>query len=439
MSVPKFSLKKSSSGSGTLAGLAAGLFRAPPPAHNSGTLASSAPSTATNTNITTTTTAGSDDPFDAFMAEIDGTVKQQQGTGARTAPAAGVEPSRESGGVEETEAGEGFVRSLDARAALANYGEDDSDVYAAGARYAAEDDGEDELEYGADGAVIGVARKGKAAAAGARDDTADLEPLPRVDHASQRYEAFRRQFLVPPSDEIAAREAGVDSIADLREELSLRVEGDAPLPPPVQSFMHLGLDSHPALLTTLANAGYESPTAIQAQALPALLSGRDLIGQAATGSGKTLAYLLPLVRHCIEQRDIEVGEGPIGLILVPTRELATQVQQETRKFARALGMTSVLLVGGSSKWEQTKALKTGAEIVVATPGRLIDHVRDKSTNLSRVTFLVFDEADRMFELGFQKHVSVRIRHDRVLTSNSYEHSMINTHATANILIALLLL
>lgn len=136
-----------------------------------------------------------------------------------------------------------------------------------------------------------------------------------------------------------------------------------------------------------------------------LLSGRDLVGLATTGSGKTVAYLVPLVAHCAAQPGLGPTDGPIGVVLVPTRELAAQVHAEARRLARALGLSAVLLAGGTSKWEQTKLLAAGAAIVVATPGRLLEHLRDRTTNLARVSFLVLDEADRMLDMGFRRQVA----------------------------------
>lgn len=138
--------------------------------------------------------------------------------------------------------------------------------------------------------------------------------------------------------------------------------------------------------------------------MPLLLAGRDVLGLAQTGSGKTLAYVLPMVRHCIDQREIGAGEGPIAIVLAPTRELAVQILGEVKKFTSVLGMKAVVLGGGASKWEQSRALRAGCEVIIATPGRLIDQIRDGATNLRRVTFLVLDEADRMLEMGFSKQV-----------------------------------
>merc|ERR1719319_382434 len=138
------------------------------------------------------------------------------------------------------------------------------------------------------------------------------------------------------------------------------------------------------------------------------MSGRDCIGIAKTGSGKTLAFLLPLFRHIADQEELEEGDGPISIIMTPTRELCLQIGKEVRKFIKAVGGARVVCVyGGTGISEQIAELKRGAEIIVCTPGRMIDMLAANSgkvTNLKRVTFLVLDEADRMFDMGFEPQV-----------------------------------
>ena len=148
----------------------------------------------------------------------------------------------------------------------------------------------------------------------------------------------------------------------------------------------------------------QEPTAIQAQGWPMALSGRDMIGIAATGSGKTLAYLLPAVVHINAQAYLERGDGPVMLTLAPTRELAVQIQADCQKFGTTSRIKSVCTYGGAPKGLQARELERGVEIVIATPGRLIDFLESGKTNLRRVTYLVLDEADRMLDMGFEPQV-----------------------------------
>lgn len=182
---------------------------------------------------------------------------------------------------------------------------------------------------------------------------------------------------------------------------------------PVASFRQAGFDE--ALLGALKKQGYTQPTPIQAQAIPAALSGRDVIGMAKTGSGKTAAFVLPSLCHCMQQRELERGEGPIVVICAPTHELAHQIYVEARKFAKCYDLKVAAVYGGVEKQEQFKNLKAGVEVVVCTPGRLLDMIRMKATNMKRVTYLVFDEADRMFDMGFEpqvRNLGEQVRPDR---------------------------
>mmetsp|Transcript_28873 Transcript_28873/g.28560 ORF Transcript_28873/g.28560 Transcript_28873/m.28560 type:complete len:586 (-) Transcript_28873:1626-3383(-) len=145
------------------------------------------------------------------------------------------------------------------------------------------------------------------------------------------------------------------------------------------------------------------------------MAGRDVIGIAETGSGKTLAYLLPMFRHILDQRPLEDGDGPIALILAPTRELAFQIYAEAKSFCKHLNLRCVCVYGGSGVSTQLSDLKRGAEIVVCTPGRMIDVLclsNSKITNLRRVTYLVIDEADRMFDMGFEPQISKIVENTR---------------------------
>ncbi|CAI0446302.1 unnamed protein product [Linum tenue] len=168
-------------------------------------------------------------------------------------------------------------------------------------------------------------------------------------------------------------------------------------------------------LDVIAKLGFVEPTPIQAQGWPMALKGRDLIGIAETGSGKTLAYLLPALVHVGAQPRLAQGEGPIVLVLAPTRELAVQIQEEAAKFGARSNTRSTCVYGGAPKGPQIRDLKRGVEIVIATPGRLIDMLEAQHTNLRRVTYLVLDEADRMLDMGFEpqiRKIISQIRPDR---------------------------
>uniref|UniRef100_A0A8C1KWB8 ATP-dependent RNA helicase DDX42 n=1 Tax=Cyprinus carpio TaxID=7962 RepID=A0A8C1KWB8_CYPCA len=184
-------------------------------------------------------------------------------------------------------------------------------------------------------------------------------------------------------------------------------------PKPATSFAHFGFDEQ--LMHQIRKSEYTQPTPIQCQGVPIALGGRDMIGIAKTGSGKTAAFIWPMLVHIMDQKELEQGEGPIAVIVCPTRELCQQIHSECKRFGKVYGLRSVAVYGGGSMWEQAKALQEGAEIVVCTPGRLIDHVKKKATSLQRVTYLVFDEADRMFDMGFEyqvRSIASHVRPDR---------------------------
>jgi ATP-dependent RNA helicase DDX5/DBP2 len=161
--------------------------------------------------------------------------------------------------------------------------------------------------------------------------------------------------------------------------------------------------------------GFDAPTPIQCQAWPMALSGRDLTAVAETGSGKTISFALPAMVHINAQPLLERGDGPIVLILAPTRELAVQIQQECTKFGKSSRIRNTAIYGGAPKGPQVRDLSQGVEICVATPGRLIDMLESGRTNLKRVTYLVMDEADRMLDMGFEpqiRKIVSQIRPDR---------------------------
>ncbi|MBB3227227.1 ATP-dependent RNA helicase RhlE [Luteibacter sp. Sphag1AF] len=164
------------------------------------------------------------------------------------------------------------------------------------------------------------------------------------------------------------------------------------------SFESLGLA--PALLRALSEAGYETPTPIQAAAIPEVLAGRDVMAAAQTGTGKTAAFSLPLLQK-LAGDDRGEGRRPIrALVLTPTRELAAQVQDNLRDYGKYVRLSSTVIFGGVGMGNQLNALRRGVDVVVATPGRLIDHMQQRSVDLSKVEVLILDEADRMLDMGF---------------------------------------
>ncbi len=163
------------------------------------------------------------------------------------------------------------------------------------------------------------------------------------------------------------------------------------------SFESLGLA--PALLRALADQGYTQPTPIQAAAIPVVLEGGDLLAAAQTGTGKTAAFSLPLLQH-LSTAGATQTRRPRALVLTPTRELAAQVHDNLRDYGKHLRISSTTIFGGVSMGPQMQALRRGVDIVIATPGRLIDHMQQRSIDLSGVEVLILDEADRMLDMGF---------------------------------------
>ncbi len=163
-------------------------------------------------------------------------------------------------------------------------------------------------------------------------------------------------------------------------------------------FTDLGLAK--PLLRALADEGYETPTPIQAQAIPFVMAGRDVQGIAQTGTGKTAAFALPILHRLAADRKPAPRRGCRVLVLSPTRELATQIAESFRAYGRHMGFTTAVVFGGVKYGPQVKALAAGVDVLVATPGRLIDHIQEKVANLGGVEIFVLDEADQMLDLGF---------------------------------------
>ena len=240
--------------------------------------------------------------------------------------------------------------------------------------------------------------------------------------------SFEKKFYHEPEELSNMTE---EEVADLRLSLdNTCVEGTGVIPKPITKWSYLGLSSEIMNVITL-DLKFLTPTPIQAQAIPCIMSGRDVLGVSKTGSGKTVTYLLPLLRQIKQQPKLKKNEtGPIGLILSPTRELAFQIYEEVLKFTPP-EVTSLVCTGGGELKEQISTIKKGVHIVVATPGRFIDLVTVNSGNLlktNRISMVILDESDRLFDMGFGpqvRNIMRGIRKDRqcVLFSATFPESV----------------
>ena len=170
---------------------------------------------------------------------------------------------------------------------------------------------------------------------------------------------------------------------------------------PVEGFAALGLD--PTILESLVRLGYEEPTPIQSAAIPEMLAGRDVLGRAATGTGKTAAFALPILSQLVGVEDAD-RLFPSALILVPTRELAMQVSEAVHRYGRGVGVRVLPIFGGQPIWRQLQSLERGVDVVVATPGRAMDHLRRGTLATHRLATVVLDEADEMLDMGFAEDI-----------------------------------
>ena len=334
-----------------------------------------------------------EDPLDAYMAGISKEVKKMKGpkgvvksksaaasskaTAAAAAVANGGADGKKKGGVvimmgvakKKEEPTKGPPR----RGEIIEQNQD-------GLEYSSEGEKEENL----DDHMKKIANKGK-------------KDIAKIDHNKIEYIDFTKDFYREVPELAKMTDGEVEEFRQEMEGGAIKVKGKG-VPKPIKSWPQCGVSAK--ILEILKRNGFEKPTPIQAQAIPVIMSGRDMMGIAKTGSGKTLAFLLPLFRHIAAQPELEEGDGPIAIILTPTRELCTQIGKEVRKFLRALkGVRCVCVYGGTTISEQIAELKRGAEIIVCTPGRMIEMLAANSgkvTNTHRVTYVVLDEADRMF-------------------------------------------
>lgn len=220
---------------------------------------------------------------------------------------------------------------------------------------------------------------------------------------------FEKSFYKEHPDVTARSEEDVQAFRKSKE---MAIQGTN-VPRPVETFDEAGFPAY--VLSEVKAQGFDAPTAIQSQGWPMALSGRDVVGIAETGSGKTLSYCLPAIVHINAQPLLAPGDGPIVLVLAPTRELAVQIQAEITKFGKSSRIRNTCVYGGVPKGPQIRDLSRGVEVCIATPGRLIDMLEAGRTNLRRVTYLVLDEADRMLDMGFEPQIRKiigQIRPDR---------------------------
>jgi ATP-dependent RNA helicase DDX5/DBP2 len=209
----------------------------------------------------------------------------------------------------------------------------------------------------------------------------------------------------------AAQARSVEEVQMWRQEKGITVRGEN-IPNPVLTFEETQFPKY--MLDAFRRNNWTDPTDIQAQSWSVAMEGRDLVGIAKTGSGKTLSFGIPGLLHIAAQPPLQRGDGPIMLVMAPTRELAIQIEQEIRKVCPR-NVSSVCCYGGQPKRDQMQQLRRGAQIVIATPGRLLDFMDSGVTNLRRVTYLVMDEADRMLDMGFEpdvRKIVSQIRPDR---------------------------
>lgn len=309
------------------------------------------------------------DPLDAFMEGIHDTVKKEK--------AGIIKPAQTKALVaefEEEDPLESFMKHMKEKEKEEREGNGD-------------DVDDDDLDYDSDDNPLVERKK-------------EIEALAPLDHSQIHYESFKRDFYVEPEEVTRMTEAEVH---DYRQMYDIRVEG-APqrIPRPAKAFEHFRLPDK--LQREIERQGFGAPTPVQKQAVPCVMRGLDVVAQARTGSGKTLAYVLPMLVHLLDQPALAPGDGPIAIILAPTRELAAQIHRETRKFAKRVNVRVGAVYGGKNTYDQAKELKAGVEVVVATPGRLIHMVRKGTLSMRRVTYMVLDEADRMLDLGFEPQV-----------------------------------
>jgi ATP-dependent RNA helicase DDX5/DBP2 len=238
-----------------------------------------------------------------------------------------------------------------------------------------------------------------------KSDNSFCTSLECVDWSRENVETTRKDFYAEPLSVANRSEAEVRAF---REKNNITVASRRPFNP-ILSFAESPYSQD--IQRVFQDLNFSAPTPIQSQCWPIALSGSDLIGIASTGSGKTLAFLLPALLHVRGQPKLTI-EGPRALVMAPTRELAQQIEQEFQRFRSVFSLRCVCVYGGSPKEYQRREIQSGAQLIIATPGRLIDFMKEGSINLRQVTFLVMDEADRMLDMGFEPQIRAIVGHIR---------------------------
>ncbi|KAL3314061.1 putative ATP-dependent RNA helicase ddx5 [Cichlidogyrus casuarinus] len=248
-----------------------------------------------------------------------------------------------------------------------------------------------------------------------RNDIKELSPVDwrryrLVEHVKERYK-----------EKSVVRDRSPRELQEYLESNQITVKGKN-APNPILLFSEAPFDKE--IVDVIEDNEWDKPTPIQSVAWPILLTGCDVVGIARTGGGKTATFLLPAIQHILAQPKMVKGDGPICLILVPTRELAMQVNEVCSQFCKPLKIMNVAVYGGAKRRDQGDGVRSAPEIVVATPGRLIDFMNSRDTNLRRCTYLVLDEADRMLDMGFEPSIrmilpQVRPDHQTVMFSATW--------------------
>jgi len=224
---------------------------------------------------------------------------------------------------------------------------------------------------------------------------------PHNNHIDWSQEDLSPLFMDNYSEKPVVANRSVEEVTEYYQQKDVTITGNSKNP--VMSFYEAGFSDR--INGLFVNQGFKEPTSIQAISWPNALSGNDLIGIAQTGSGKTLAYLLPAFAHISAQKKAQAAHNnPIALVVLPTRELAIQIEGEIKKYANPREVRYTCIYGGASKGPQLGSIERGCDLLIATPGRLIDYLESGKVSLKQTSFLVLDEADRMLDMGFEPQI-----------------------------------